>query len=532
MRTQTLFRVLFTLFFLTPLLHLQAGMDRPRCKSPERRVAKMSLPPTDCDSGGTVINNAYNPTELYEIPVVVHIIHASDGTGQLSANKIAEMMEILNQDFRALAGTSSAQGNDVMVQFYLAEQDPQGSSTSGITYTENDDWFEERTEAVRAEYGEALAWDTTKYLNIYVTGTQDALGYVVYMPWEQGANPAEEGVTMAYDAVGINSVPGAEDGHTISHEVGHYLGLEHTFGFGDDCPTGDCYTTGDYICDTNPHREANGGCSDTQSCGVSEPIHNYMNYTDDSCMYEFTNEQINRMRCTLTNYRSGLIQNRTEPPAELPERWIAHVPRIGGEFTGSVFVKNLGASNGNLTLTGYDNTGATIEGAEATLSATAGGFATTNFDDLFDPPSADLSHIGITGDSHLSASFSYRVAEGDGASAHLNEASNGATSWYFFPGESDYVFEGLAVLNVGDAAAEVTMTLENANGTTAETATVSESLAPGAKALAVLALSFTDVAGKVVKVSATQPVLIVALRGTQPGGDVTYLYQTVPIRGQ
>ncbi|MDJ0838672.1 MAG: zinc metalloprotease [Acidobacteriota bacterium] len=505
------------------------GDHRPRCKvSQKDRVAMKWAKRTDCDGGGTVVDGTYNPTELYEIPVVVHVIYDEQGTGRLSEDKIHEMMTVLNQDFRAQAGTNAEQGNDVMIQFYLAEKDPQGNPSGGITYTQNGDWFREATEEIRAEYGSALAWDTTRYLNIFTTGMDFALGYIVWMPWEAGANPSEEGVAMAYDAVGLGGVPGADLGHTISHEVGHYLGLEHTFNSqAGDCATGDCYTTGDYICDTNPHLEADGGCADEMSCGFEDPIHNYMNYTDDSCLQEFTPEQINRMRCTLLTYRSGLIQNRTV--AEAPTRWLTHVTRPGGDFTSTLYMNNRGTTESSVTLTAYASNGQAIAGATADLSVPAGGFSSMPMDNVFSQES--LSHIGISGSDDIAVSVGYKAAAVSGATAHLNEDNRASTRWYFYPGEQDLVFDGLAVLNAGDAMTPVTVHFRDTSGRSLSSTTITESLAPQAKTLAIIGALYENPEGTVVEVSADQPVLIVALRGTQAGSGFSYLYQTQPIRG-
>jgi hypothetical protein len=99
-------------------------------------------------------------------------------------------------------------------------------------------------------------------------------------------------------------------GHTVTHETGHWLGLQHTFQSGCVVDT----AGGDQVADTPAEKNANFGCpSDrTDSCpgnvgglaGV-DPIHNYMDYTDDSCMNNFTPDQTARMRQMYRLYRSG-----------------------------------------------------------------------------------------------------------------------------------------------------------------------------------------------------------------------------------
>ena len=121
---------------------------------------------------------------------------------------------------------------------------------------------------------------------------------------------ANDRVVVLWDSFGDMAPigPPYNLGRTSTHEVGHYLGMEHTFSGG--CGTASmpgCYTTGDLVCDTEPESSPNfSPCVDPGKCGDPDPIHNYMDYSDDACMWEFTAEQANRMRCTLLNYRSNL----------------------------------------------------------------------------------------------------------------------------------------------------------------------------------------------------------------------------------
>jgi hypothetical protein len=94
-------------------------------------------------------------------------------------------------------------------------------------------------------------------------------------------------------------------GRTTTHEVGHYLGLYHTFQGGCTDP-GACRTSGDLICDTEPESSANYWPCARSTCGDADPTRNYMDYSDDACMDNFTPEQANRMRCTLMNFRVDL----------------------------------------------------------------------------------------------------------------------------------------------------------------------------------------------------------------------------------
>jgi hypothetical protein len=175
----------------------------------------------------------------------------------------------------------------------------------------NNTWF-----ADGGSYWNTLAWDPTRYINIYSNNASGNLGYVPFLPADGGGSlvgTAQDRVVVLWDTIGRNSPfgPPYDQGRTVAHEVGHYLGLEHTFTGSCAVPTSPaCYSNGDLICDTPPQSSQTFGCpvGATSCSGALNPIRNYMNYTDDTCMEEFTPEQVNRMRCTLVNYRTDLFQ--------------------------------------------------------------------------------------------------------------------------------------------------------------------------------------------------------------------------------
>jgi hypothetical protein len=275
-----------------------------RCGTPTEAGPLALVTPSDCGFESTSIRPAYEPAgqRLFRIPVVVHVLVATNGQGALSDATVRSQIEVLNEDFRALPGTPGANGTDTRIEFFLAMVDPGGNPTIGITRHVNDAWF-----ADTGAYYDALAWDPTRYLNVYTSSASGALGYVPGLPQAGGAGTASDRVVILWSAFGRNAPigPPFDLGRTATHEIGHYLGLFHTFDFG--CGTSACYASGDRLCDTNPEAGAFFGCpAGAVSCGVSAPIHNYMDYTDDACYQEFTPEQANRMRCTLANWRPGL----------------------------------------------------------------------------------------------------------------------------------------------------------------------------------------------------------------------------------
>jgi hypothetical protein len=261
----------------------------PEDPKPEPKFKSAS----DCTLYSTSIKSEYWPSSVYTIPVVFHVIYKSDGTGNISSQRIQAQMDVLNEDYRAIAGSMGANGYDTKIQFQL----------SNITRTQNDSWFNDNDER---GYKQALGYDSSKYLNIYVNSASGYLGYS-YLP-QDNAGGTLDGVVVLYEAVGgrDNGFSNYDQGRTLVHEVGHYLGLLHTFE-GDGCYEG--YNAGDLIADTHSENVDHYGCSQTYTCSTPDDIHNYMNYTDDVCMHEFTREQANRMVCSLVNYRSSLYSS-------------------------------------------------------------------------------------------------------------------------------------------------------------------------------------------------------------------------------
>ncbi len=278
-----------------------------RCGTPgfdPLRFATSAIAPSDCSYGSTTIKPDYDPVVTYTIPVVVHVIQRTNGTGYISPAKVQSQIDILNEDFLAIPGSLGAPGTDSRIQFELASVDPSGNATTGITYSTNNTWYNDG-----GGYWNSLAWDTNNYLNIYTNSASGYLGYVPDLPQGGIVGSNSDRVVVYWASFGLNGPigPPFNKGRTTTHEVGHYLGLYHTFDGG--CGGGSCYTSGDRICDTNRESQPTYGCPGSKnSCSSSDPIHNYMDYSDDTCMNQFTPEQVNRMRCTMDNWRPALAQ--------------------------------------------------------------------------------------------------------------------------------------------------------------------------------------------------------------------------------
>jgi hypothetical protein len=293
--------------------------------------AALMATPGDCTLSSTTIQGEYWPSQAYTVPIVFHIIHKNDGTGNISDQRVIDQVAVMNEDYRALPGTMGELGFDVKIQFELA----------GITRTANDKWFRDRGQ--ESYYKTALAWDVTKYMNVYTNSASGYLGYSYYP--QDSAGEWWDGIVLLYAACGgrDNGYEPYDQGRTLVHEAGHYFGLAHTF-------EGCCndYTCGDLIVDTEMENTAHYYCEQTYTCDTPDPIHNYMNYTDDICMYQFTPEQGNRAVCSLVNYRPGLIEETPPPPADFFVQDISMYLQYQAVFTTAHAVITIKDVDGNV----------------------------------------------------------------------------------------------------------------------------------------------------------------------------------------
>jgi hypothetical protein len=260
---------------------------------------------------------------IITIPVVVHVIHNGQAVGvapNITDAQVESQITVMNNDFRRLAGTpgfnTNAVGADTQIQFALAKQDPNGNPTNGINRVNlcQPSWS---TAAINGTVKPTTIWDPTLYLNMWSVNFTDntLLGYAQFPDASglQGLNASggaatTDGVVANYSAFGsINYNDGTfllnapyNAGRTMTHEVGHWIGLRHIWG------DGNC-TVDDFCADTPNAGAPNYGCPvGTNSCtGLANPgvdmIENYMDYTDDSCMNIFTQNQKDRMVVIMNN---------------------------------------------------------------------------------------------------------------------------------------------------------------------------------------------------------------------------------------
>lgn len=264
--------------------------------------------------------------KIYRIPVVVHILHNGEETGtgpNLSKERIERQIEILNEDYRRKEGTPGynehPDGADARIEFILANTDPEGLPTNGITRTDISN-VENPIENWSMNYlANYQYWNPADYLNIWLypldESTTDlvlglATGPKTDLPGHElfgkGEPEYREGVFVNWIHFGESQLSDVYNmGRTLTHEIGHYLGVLHPWS-GGDC------NENDFCSDTPAVDKPVTSCNAGTGCN-GEPImtNNFMNWTPDACMNMFTKEQVHRMHYVLENspYRVSLLNS-------------------------------------------------------------------------------------------------------------------------------------------------------------------------------------------------------------------------------
>ena len=289
----------------------------------------------------------------YTIPVVVHLIH-NGGPENISDAQVAAAIQHLNDAFAA-KGYFAQLGatDDTKIQFCLASRDPDGNASSGITRTLSPltDMVKERDDLAVKNLNR---WNPLDYVNIWVvkeiSSQSSGSGVAGYAYFPSSHGDPEDG--MVCEAQFFGTSPG-EDGVLI-HEMGHYLGLYHTFEGG--CPNGNCTMDGDRVCDTPPDQATHTGCA-YNSCStdvaagspfasdVNDFTGDFMDYSPFSCYHFFTKGQALRMQGSIETVRKSLLDSRgCGNPCLQPVAALFSVP--AGTFSaGQTIVLNNQSSN-------------------------------------------------------------------------------------------------------------------------------------------------------------------------------------------
>ena len=339
---------------------------------------QQNLPGTD--RGSSVPPRDTSMNEIITIPVVVHVLFNNAGQN-ISDAQVLSQIEVLNKDFRLqnidrsnipLAFTGKA--GDARIMFCLAQVDPEGRPTTGILrrYTSLANFKVGDDMKLKAKGG-SDAWDSRSYLNIWVCAIAGrTMGYAT----PPGGDPLKDGVVINANVMGTKGalVRDFDKGRTATHEIGHWMGLKHIWG-DDDC--GD-----DEVWDTPKQTSYNFGCPVFPRKSYCSPdengdmFMNFMDLTNDACMFMFTTGQKNKMRAQfalggkrnsfLRSYRcdGSLASGAALPQDTLPvkvvkqEDMVSIYPNpVQNELT--IQSKELSTLNGKTAVV-YNNTGVAI----------------------------------------------------------------------------------------------------------------------------------------------------------------------------
>ncbi|WP_040280317.1 M43 family zinc metalloprotease [Psychroserpens damuponensis] len=256
--------------------------------------------------------------DVVKLPVVIHVIHNGEEIGvgsNLSVNRILRQVEILNEDFRKKEETKGynnhPDGADVKVEFVLAKTDPESNPINGINRIDASKHSVENIGYNQNHYAQYAYWNPSEYINIWITPLSQeseclVLGHstgpitdlpgteLLVLPKQGDA----EGILINWIHFGESNINcHAKYGRTLTHEMGHYLGLLHTWG-GGDCEFNDYCNDTPAVDNVVFGRTSFIGCA-----GDNIMIGNYMNYSDDDVMNIFTYDQAARIHYVLINHQ-------------------------------------------------------------------------------------------------------------------------------------------------------------------------------------------------------------------------------------
>lgn len=343
-----------------------------------------------------ISSNGLNEKIQVTIPVVIHVLY-NTASQNISDAQIQSQLTVLNKDFRKLnldvANVPSAFSSlaaDAEINFCLATVSPTGTATTGINRIQTTKTIFDAglDDCKSSSTGGTNAWDRNKYLNIWVVpaikdGSQT--GILGYAQFPNTGTAATDGVVIAHNYFGTTGTAQApyNGGRTATHEIGHWLNLYHIWG--DD--NGAC-TGSDLVSDTPNQADANGGCPTHPSATCSnsgDMFMNYMDYTNDACMYMFTTGQKARMQALFATggARVSLLTSNGCSGATNPNPTPSYCAAAGSNVQYEYIKKvQIGTINNTTTANaGYGNftslSSNVTKGSNYTLSLTPGYVSTT-----------------------------------------------------------------------------------------------------------------------------------------------------------
>jgi hypothetical protein len=421
---------------------------------------------------------------IITIPVVVHVIHNGEAYGvgpNITDEQVESQITVMTQDFRRMVGTpgfnSNSVGADTQIQFALAKVDPNGNPTNGIN-RQNLCQASYSTTEINSTVKPTTSWDPALYMNMWSVNFTDAslLGYAQFPDASglQGLNTSggaanTDGVVAGYKFFGSSALAtGAfqapyDRGRTMTHEVGHWIGLRHIWG------DGGC-TVDDFCADTPAAASSNFGCpTGTDSCpsasGV-DMIENYMDYSDDTCMNIFTQNQKDRMVVIMNNSaRRVTLKTSTKDIAITLFANDAEVLIEKSCTSSSNATCSTGSGPVTQKISLYNRGTSNLTSASISYNLNGGTAQTFNWSGSLAPNKYALIDLPITNPAN--GTFNVSIVNANGV-ADQRASNNTKSAAFTVPtGVTSYAFTSLTFNLVGDRyGAETTWTLKNTAGTT------------------------------------------------------------------
>lgn len=348
-------------------------MEQSLAEHPELRAEYESI---QYNEAQMISQNAFNKvTGVITIPVVVHVLYRTTA-GNISQTRVQEQIDVLNLDYARQnadttltpAGFKSVAG-DCQIQFCLATRDPQGNTTDGIIRTQTTTSNIGNTNQYYGATNGSPAWDRTKYMNIWVC---EIGGGILGFAYKPGTAPASyDGIVIDYRYFGKTGASAPFNrGRTATHEVGHWLGLDHIWG--DD---GNACSGSDGVADTPNQADEYYNCPTFPQFDACTPsgngnmFMNYMDYVNDACMNMFTQGQCAKMNTALSGTRGSLaLSNGCSGPGNPT---VCDSATLGDPLNGTVVLYGVSGSGSWGYVGGHNNY---LDKAKASYYANAQGY--------------------------------------------------------------------------------------------------------------------------------------------------------------
>lgn len=281
------------------------------------------------DAMNKEIQAAYGTLDdtIITLPVVVHVINSNPFA--ITDAQVMAGIKLLNDAFSKSGVYAASLGADTKIRFCLARKAPDGGITNGITRTTSFHGHSLNSGMEDAKLKGLIQWDPSRYINIWLINSIETEIYANFSCGSWTRMRMGGYATMPPGGGASDGIVVTGFGSLLAHEMGHYLGLYHTFQGG--CTNNDCTTDGDRVCDTPPDNSmwASSCASPENSCStdtlssysngffpvdVPDQISNFMDYSNAACANQFTQGQADRMRAAINTQRSGLLENKCDPP--------------------------------------------------------------------------------------------------------------------------------------------------------------------------------------------------------------------------